>query len=62
MPTAGRPHIVVEFDTSLPRETTCGFCALEVTPEQPHGAGPHLSWFRMRAGSSLGKVRRKLDP
>jgi len=42
-PTAGRPHIVVEFDTSLLRETTYGFCALEVTPEQPHRAGLHLT-------------------
>jgi hypothetical protein len=27
LPTAGRPHIVVGSDTSLPREATCGFCA-----------------------------------
>jgi hypothetical protein len=33
------PPIVVGFDTSLPREATCGSCASEVTPEQPHELG-----------------------
>jgi hypothetical protein len=30
---------VVGFDTSLPREATCGSCASEFTPEQPHELG-----------------------